>query len=334
MVITPETVPHVPLLPSTPIIGAASEMRRDFLGTTLRAAREVGDIAGIVATPPPPGLADHVVQRVDTGARVRDPWPSRSLHQGCSLLPGAASDQLPSPHARPRSARRPRRPRCRSNRLSRSASIAQLCWVLARRSWASTTKCRRITTGNLTGAQFQSRYRDVASGGGSAYGGASNVARSGSPSPSTRSCRGPSSPSSSPTACSRYATRPVPGRPPRTDEVLTGKSAAKTEAPPFQSGRCRWDSSVFPSSPRSSGRAVALGLTITSCAWPRREAISASHCQRDKHRQHRGEQHVGPARRPQHQSLVKRQRRGRGGVERGMRRCPPLSPGHQNRQES
>ena len=52
MVITTETAPRVPLLRSTPILGAASEMRRDFLGTTLRAAREVGDIARIVAGPP------------------------------------------------------------------------------------------------------------------------------------------------------------------------------------------------------------------------------------------------------------------------------------------
>ena len=52
MAITTETAPRVPLLRSTPIIGAASEMRRDFLATTLRAAREVGDIARIVAGPP------------------------------------------------------------------------------------------------------------------------------------------------------------------------------------------------------------------------------------------------------------------------------------------
>ena len=42
----------VPTLPSTPIIGAAVGMRRDFLGTSLRAARDVGDVARIVAGPP------------------------------------------------------------------------------------------------------------------------------------------------------------------------------------------------------------------------------------------------------------------------------------------
>ncbi len=42
----------VPALPSTPIIGAAIEMRNDFLGTSLRAAREVGGVARIVAGPP------------------------------------------------------------------------------------------------------------------------------------------------------------------------------------------------------------------------------------------------------------------------------------------
>ena len=52
MAITTEPAPRVPLLRSTPIIGAAVELRRDFLGTTLRAAREVGDVARIVAGPP------------------------------------------------------------------------------------------------------------------------------------------------------------------------------------------------------------------------------------------------------------------------------------------
>jgi cytochrome P450 len=50
------TVTHlgerVPALPSAPIIGAAFEVRKDFLGTSLRAAREVGDIVRIVAGPP------------------------------------------------------------------------------------------------------------------------------------------------------------------------------------------------------------------------------------------------------------------------------------------
>ena len=52
MAITTEPAPRVPLLPGMPILGAAVELRRDFLGTTLRAAREVGDIARIVAGPP------------------------------------------------------------------------------------------------------------------------------------------------------------------------------------------------------------------------------------------------------------------------------------------
>ena len=43
---------RVPSLPSTPIIGAAIGMRRDFLGTCSRAARDVGGLVRIVAGPP------------------------------------------------------------------------------------------------------------------------------------------------------------------------------------------------------------------------------------------------------------------------------------------
>ncbi|HSU35613.1 MAG TPA: cytochrome P450 [Propionibacteriaceae bacterium] len=43
---------RVPSLRSTPIIGAARELREDYLGTVLRAAREVGDIARVYAGPP------------------------------------------------------------------------------------------------------------------------------------------------------------------------------------------------------------------------------------------------------------------------------------------
>jgi cytochrome P450 len=44
--------PSAPPLHSMPVIGAASELRRDYLGTVLRAAREVGDVARIDAGPP------------------------------------------------------------------------------------------------------------------------------------------------------------------------------------------------------------------------------------------------------------------------------------------
>ena len=40
------------MLPGAPLIGTAVELRRDFLGTALRAAREVGDVARIDAGPP------------------------------------------------------------------------------------------------------------------------------------------------------------------------------------------------------------------------------------------------------------------------------------------
>ena len=43
---------RVPTLPSTPVIGAARELREDYLGTVLRAAREIGDIARVYAGPP------------------------------------------------------------------------------------------------------------------------------------------------------------------------------------------------------------------------------------------------------------------------------------------
>lgn len=43
---------EVPALRTPPIIGAAAELRRDYLATVLRASREVGDIARITAGPP------------------------------------------------------------------------------------------------------------------------------------------------------------------------------------------------------------------------------------------------------------------------------------------
>jgi len=49
---TTEIHRRVPSLPSTPVIGAARELRQDYLGTVLRAAREVGDIARVYAGPP------------------------------------------------------------------------------------------------------------------------------------------------------------------------------------------------------------------------------------------------------------------------------------------
>ena len=47
-----EIVDRVPSLRSTPVIGAARELREDYLGTVLRAARDVGDIARVYAGPP------------------------------------------------------------------------------------------------------------------------------------------------------------------------------------------------------------------------------------------------------------------------------------------
>ncbi len=43
---------EVPALRSAPVIGAAAELQRDFLGTVLRASRDVGDVARISAGPP------------------------------------------------------------------------------------------------------------------------------------------------------------------------------------------------------------------------------------------------------------------------------------------
>jgi cytochrome P450 len=45
-------VEQVPTLRSAPVIGAALELRDNYLGTLLRAAREVGDIARVYAGPP------------------------------------------------------------------------------------------------------------------------------------------------------------------------------------------------------------------------------------------------------------------------------------------
>ena len=49
--ITKEVERRVPSLRSAPIIGAALELRHNYLGTLLRAAREVGDIARVHAGP-------------------------------------------------------------------------------------------------------------------------------------------------------------------------------------------------------------------------------------------------------------------------------------------
>jgi len=43
---------RVPSLRSAPVIGAARELREDYFGTVLRAARDVGDIARVYAGPP------------------------------------------------------------------------------------------------------------------------------------------------------------------------------------------------------------------------------------------------------------------------------------------
>jgi len=48
-VITKEVERRVPSLRSAPIIGAALELRHNYLGTLLRAAREVGGIAQVHA---------------------------------------------------------------------------------------------------------------------------------------------------------------------------------------------------------------------------------------------------------------------------------------------
>ncbi|MFI5934213.1 cytochrome P450 [Actinoplanes sp. NPDC051494] len=42
----------LPVLPGAPIVGAALDLRRDYLGTVLRAAREVGPVTRISAGPP------------------------------------------------------------------------------------------------------------------------------------------------------------------------------------------------------------------------------------------------------------------------------------------
>lgn len=42
----------VPVLRGTPIVGPVAELRRDYLGTMLRAAKQVGDVARIVVGPP------------------------------------------------------------------------------------------------------------------------------------------------------------------------------------------------------------------------------------------------------------------------------------------
>lgn len=50
--VTTDAAPPVPVLKSHPLLGAALEVRRDYLGTMMRAAREVGDVARINVGPP------------------------------------------------------------------------------------------------------------------------------------------------------------------------------------------------------------------------------------------------------------------------------------------
>ena len=50
--VTTDIAPPVPALRGTPLLGTAFEIRRDYLGTIMRAAREVGDVARIDVGPP------------------------------------------------------------------------------------------------------------------------------------------------------------------------------------------------------------------------------------------------------------------------------------------
>ncbi len=50
--VTTDISTPAPVLRSTPVLGAAFEIRRDYLGTIMRAAREVGDVARIDVGPP------------------------------------------------------------------------------------------------------------------------------------------------------------------------------------------------------------------------------------------------------------------------------------------
>jgi hypothetical protein len=47
-----DVAPSAPVLRGAPLVGAAFEIRRDYLGTIMRAAREVGDVARIDVGPP------------------------------------------------------------------------------------------------------------------------------------------------------------------------------------------------------------------------------------------------------------------------------------------
>ena len=47
-----EPVRRVPRLSGSPVLGSLAELRDDYLGAVLRAAREVGDVARIDAGPP------------------------------------------------------------------------------------------------------------------------------------------------------------------------------------------------------------------------------------------------------------------------------------------
>ena len=50
--VTTDATPPVPALRANPLLGAALEVRRDYLGTIMRAAREVGDVARVDVGPP------------------------------------------------------------------------------------------------------------------------------------------------------------------------------------------------------------------------------------------------------------------------------------------
>ena len=68
--VTTADAPPVPTLPGHRVLGSALEVRRDYLGTMMRAAREVGDVARIDVGPPGWRTTFHSVSAPDAVLHV------------------------------------------------------------------------------------------------------------------------------------------------------------------------------------------------------------------------------------------------------------------------
>lgn len=88
-------VREVPTLPGQRLLGSMREIRRDYLGTVSRAAREVGGIARIVAGPPGWRVCLYVVTSPELAAEILgQPERFRKNAPGYNELRGAVGDNV------------------------------------------------------------------------------------------------------------------------------------------------------------------------------------------------------------------------------------------------